>query len=268
MNLFYCMGGGWGHLRRTRVFIDLLNISPVKVITASPLAERLFSSEELVMIDPNLSGDRKQYNQRLSEIISAENPVAFYIDTFPCGILGELKSVVFSPETNLYLVTRRVKWDNYRALACTMPFEKVFLLEEPEPGQLEYLRLCSQEVVTMELDYPVPERAEPVNFKRPMWLVVHGFVEEEVLSLVHYARDEAKLQEQWPEIVVISDCEIREEGVEWRNEYPASAWFPHAARIFTAAGFNTIQETRPYRHKQKIIPFPRKYDDQFWRSRE
>lgn len=37
-------------------------------------------------------------------------------------------------------------------------------------------------------------------------------------------------------------------------------------RLFTACGFNTFYETEKYRSKQCLIPFKRKYDNQFKRK--
>jgi hypothetical protein len=48
--------------------------------------------------------------------------------------------------------------------------------------------------------------------------------------------------------------------------YPARAYFPHADRIVTAAGFNAMRETEPMRERHRFVPYPRPLDDQFGRA--
>ena len=47
---------------------------------------------------------------------------------------------------------------------------------------------------------------------------------------------------------------------------PASSLFAGAAKIISAAGFNVMLETEPYRGKHHAVPMPRRFDDQFARA--
>ena len=49
--------------------------------------------------------------------------------------------------------------------------------------------------------------------------------------------------------------------------YPASVLFEQADKIFTACGFNAMQQTKDFRNKHHFIPFERRYDDQFERAK-
>jgi predicted glycosyltransferase len=48
--------------------------------------------------------------------------------------------------------------------------------------------------------------------------------------------------------------------------YPAWPLFERAERIVTAAGFNVMRQTEPFRAKHRFVPFPRALDDQYTRA--
>jgi hypothetical protein len=70
-------------------------------------------------------------------------------------------------------------------------------------------------------------------------------------------------------IYVLARCHasFEQANVRMLDAFPATPCFEGAARIITAAGFNVMRQTRLYRHKQTIVPMPRRYDDQFERAR-
>jgi len=94
-------------------------------------------------------------------------------------------------------------------------------------------------------------------------LIVHSGPTNEVHELVEYTRE---LQPNEP-VLVATRCDIElPSGFEKLDTHHAEDYFPNATRIISAAGFNVMLETEPFRHKHHIIPFPRRFDDQFLRA--
>jgi hypothetical protein len=50
------------------------------------------------------------------------------------------------------------------------------------------------------------------------------------------------------------------------DAHPATSLLPHCARIWTAAGFNSMDELRPRRARHRFMPFRRPLDDQHGRA--
>lgn len=265
MKLFYAMGGGVGHLSRVRHFINQFHISPYKVLTNNPLAVKLFRPENLLYAEGKT---KTQVAQHVLTLINSTDYDELYVDTFPVGLFGELNSIKANKKT--HYLARRLKWNAYKKLVKNIPvFNTVFCFEEPEPAQETFLQETGKNILPISLHYPAPNPASiPVHLipeGRPLWLVVHAFVGEEVEALVHYAMEIAARENHKPVFVVLTDQQIDIENVFCYAYFPAYDWFPLADRIFTGGGFNSLQQAAPYRHKTTAMPFPRKYDDQFWR---
>jgi hypothetical protein len=100
----------------------------------------------------------------------------------------------------------------------------------------------------------------PAPCALPFSLVVHSGPEHEVRELIAYAEELQRIENDDSEIVVVSQCGIGLDIV------PASSLFAGAKRIVSAAGFNVMLETEPYRDKHHVVPMPRRFDDQFARA--
>jgi hypothetical protein len=93
-------------------------------------------------------------------------------------------------------------------------------------------------------------------------LIVHSGPEEEVRELVAYARELTTGR-----VLVATRCDLTlPNGFERIDAYPVTHLFSHATRIISAAGFNVMLETEPYRDKHHVVPFARRFDDQFARA--
>jgi hypothetical protein len=69
------------------------------------------------------------------------------------------------------------------------------------------------------------------------------------------------------QILVATRCDVDlPAGVTRIDAHPATHLYPTAEGIVTAAGFNVMLETEPYRERHHVIPFPRRFDDQFLRA--
>ena len=265
MKLFYAMGGGLGHLYRVRTFIDQVHLTSFKVLTNNPLAEKLFSSDEIVSVRHETPhGLIQQIQSALDTIPFTE----FYVDAFPAGLFGELNT------RNLRTVylARRLNWNNYKSLVKPgqLRFDETMIFEELEEAHMQFVGEVSESISFIDLRYPIADTSrilskEVIPMEKPIWLIVHSFILEEVESLVRYAKEVARLEKQDPVFIVLSDQQIVEENVFCYAWFPAQDWFPLAARIFTGGGFNVLKQATPYSEKITAIPFPRRYDDQAWR---
>lgn len=252
MIVYYAVGGGLGHLTRGLRVLEKLGLHDAVIVTASPYAERVCRS--FIRVPARLEHDREAHRAWLRDL-GAERLIA---DTFPGGIQGELCGL----DLPIDYVARLLRWDAYRA---AVPFAlpeigTTYVVEEPHPtapsvGNSAPSVAARNDTRVVELDLSVP-LVEPVE-EEPYWLVVHSGPEEEVRELVAYAEELRALATEKPERVMVAA-----RGDVW----PASALFPAAAKIITAAGFNVMLETEQWRAKHVAVPFARRFDDQFVRA--
>lgn len=243
MILYYAVGGGLGHLARGLRLIEKLGLDAA-IATASPHAERVCGRVPFIRVPRELEHDVAAHRAWV-RALGAERIVA---DTFPGGIQGELCGL----DVPIDYVARLLRWDVYRAaVPYALPdIQTTYVVEElvhPVPP------LRMNRVVALDLSVPhVPEVPE-----EPYWVIVHSGPEEEVRELVAYAEELRALAVRKPErLIVASHCDV----------WPASALFPAAAKIITAAGFNVMLETEQWRAKHVAVPFARRFDDQFVRA--
>jgi hypothetical protein len=96
---------------------------------------------------------------------------------------------------------------------------------------------------------------------------VHSGPEEEVRELVAYAEELLRVSEQPERVLLATRCTIPlPPRFETIDAYPVAHLFPRAQKIISAAGFNVMQETEPWRDKHHAIPFARRFDDQYARA--
>ncbi len=270
---FYAIGGGWGHLMRVKTFINNQNIhADFKIITTNLAASQFFHKNNIILIDPIAYESQRNLKNAINKIIANKNFKKLYIDTFPNGILGELTPEMFI-NINLYLLARRLKWDNYEdQIGQPLKFQKTYLFESLEPAHQNFILNHSIAVKPFTLSYKPANShkleisAEKLN--KPIWLIVHSQNKEEVDLLINHAKDIAKIEKIRPQFIVLTATPVCDtHNVNVLNNEHATDWYPVANRIFTGAGFNTIYELAEYRDKHICLPFHRRYDDQFWRAR-
>lgn len=271
MTGFYVMGGGFGHLTRTRALINTLKTKgPFVIFTGNQRAYDLFEKHEVELLELDASSDKHELNAAFEAARSKYNLQSLFIDTFPQGILGELTNEA-AGNLPLTYVARRLKWKAYAPLmsGSHLRFAKCLMAEPLEPAHSEFVYQQADLCAEVALQYGWKYDAVPVELAevaRPIWLVVHSTHQEEVGALVAHASDMAKMEGAAPSIVVISDCQPDNDTVMWLPEARPEQWFRYADKIFTAAGFNTMQQVRLYLHKHVCLPMPRRFDDQFWRK--
>lgn len=263
MILYYAIGGGLGHLTRGRRVLETLGLAgDAAFVTASPYAAdaRVTGGIPVIDVPRDLERDVDAHREWLRGV--ARGAERLIVDTFPCGIQGELGEL----PVPIDLVARRLRWDVYRrAVPAALPrFESVWCVEDLSPDQEAALRERSERILPLVL-HPA---ASAGVLEGDYWLVVHSGPEGEVRELVAYA-DELRRAAAIPpdRVLVATRCAVPlPDGFTAIDAYPAAPLFPGAACIISAAGFNVMLETEPWREKHVVVPFGRTFDDQFARA--
>ena len=272
MIAFYVLGGGLGHLTRVKTFIQNKGItSPFKIITSNPKWRLFFSEKELIYIPAYKNISPQALRDMIYDACASYSFESLYIDTFPCGILGELDITTIKHKKCFYLA-RRMQWQKYEALTTkVLPFEISYCFEPLSKDHQSFILSNSKGHQAFQLSYPKPQpqraKAFALPLHHPLWLIVHSTHQEELEVLIHQAKDIAAIQKCSPHFLVLSDVRLSlaSNFTLLTGENPID-WYPLAEKIFSAAGFNTWYQLSPWREKHCCIPFKRNYDDQFWRS--
>lgn len=244
----YARGAGLGHLTRVRAALHALGRDgePVTLVSDSPFASRVVPEWPVV--------------PSLSEVDADE----VWIDAFPAGIHGELEV----PEGGFRVVhlARLLRWPVYEKLlpAVRPRIDVTYVCEPLSHAHETYLREISGEVKTLELVDP-PALAD---IEIDGWLIVHSGPDDEIRELVAYAADMAAAEGVRPRFTLVAPR--RPDGlavdVVHHDVYPAWPLGARAERIVTAGGFNAVRQFAPWRERHRIMPFPRRLDDQFARA--
>ncbi|WP_336213674.1 hypothetical protein [Nonomuraea sp. LPB2021202275-12-8] len=236
MIVCYARGGGFGHLTRVRAYLHTVHPgAEATILTEWP--DRLPDAAEIV------------------------------VDAFPAGLEGELTRAGLPPGVPVVHLARLLRWDAYRPLISQTPrFDRTWLVEPVSGPHLAFLRSVSARVEPLALTDP-PAGDVPV-LEAGGWLVVHSGPPEETMELVAYARESAAAEGARPRITLVSPVAPAGLPPEVAHLAARPAWplFAGAARIISAAGFNTVRQAAPHRHKHRVLPFPRRFDDQFTRA--
>ncbi len=251
MILYYALGGGLGHLTRARRVLGALG-EEAALLTASCYARdpRVVGSLPVVFVPPPLGRDRGAFRRWLERTLDELGPDELIVDSFPGGILGELCGMALPPARH---VARRLNWGAYaQRLDGPLPrYDAVYAVEpvaHPLPGPVEPLALATEAG-----DAPLVEE--------PHWLVVHSGPEAELATLLEHAAGA-------PRVLVVSPHRPARlpAHARWSDVYPVAPHLGGAERIVTAAGFNAMHETAPWRERHTFVPFERALDDQFARA--
>jgi hypothetical protein len=266
MILYYAVGGGLGHLTRGRRVLEALGLAEdAALVTTSVYASdaRVTGSIPVIQIPPHLEHSPNEHRAWLHELIRQHPAERLIADAFPAGIQGELSGLSIP----LDHVARILRLDEYlQSKPDAIPrFGTTWIVEDLTPDHEAFVREHSDRVETLDLPRETFETsASAENF----WLIVHSGPEEEVHELIAYTATLRDLSPSPPpRILVASRCTVAlPSGFEPANEYPAARLFPSASRIISAAGFNVMHETVPWAAKHDIVPFPRRFDDQYLRA--
>jgi hypothetical protein len=265
----YAPGGGAGHTTRARRLVELLGIDDA-VILATPSDRRAAGSVPLVEVPRDLDG----LPAWLAATVRERGIERLIVDTFPAGLCGE----VLGLDIPLDFIARLLRVDEYRrAVPHPWPrFETCYEVEETEV-RVECARTRDITVIPSASEGPQPHHGDLRSLAAlgmtgaggmaPFWLIVHSGPAEEVRELIAHTQELQRLEGSETEVLVATPLDLPMPPHFRRIDlFPASALFPAATRIISAGGFNVMQETRPWAEKHEVVPFPRRFDDQFTRA--
>ncbi|MFI1993098.1 hypothetical protein [Actinoplanes sp. NPDC020271] len=186
----------------------------------------------------------------IDDVLRELRPSTLVVDVFPAGIGGEL---TVPDRVRTVLLARLLRGYAGRPVR----FDQVWTVEEATlpPG-------ISGDVARLELvDPPAPS----LPIAAGTWLIPHAGPASETAELIAYARECAGLEDREPRLLVASPHPPPGD-VDHIDVYPVWPLFAGAERVISAAGFNVVRQMRPWRSKHRMLPFARRWDDQFTRA--
>jgi hypothetical protein len=262
----YAAGGGAGHTTRARRLLATLGIGDA-VILATPSDRRAAGDVPLIEIPQDLDA----LPAWLAATVRTRGIERLIVDTFPAGLRGEVLDLTIP----LDFIARLLKVDEYRrAVPFPWPrFETCYVVEENEVRvECETTRVLWGTRAPPCPDTPAAPHPDRRGRLSPhshghFWLIVHSGPAAEVLELVAHAQELRRLEGGSVQVLVATPLDLPlPAGFRRIDLFPASTLFPAAARIISAAGFNVMHESEPWAHKHEVVPFPRRFDDQFARA--
>lgn len=271
--VYYAIGGGLGHLVRAHAFLRTIgHTGTAIVLTASEFAgdARLGDGVEMLRVPKALSQDVPALRRWLTGELRRIGADCLCVDAFPAGILGELCDLPPGLVGRYWHVARMLRWDEYARVLCGTPprYERCWRVEPLNPAQQQFIDRHCERCEDLELA-DAPLAAVHPGAREPFWLVVHSGPADEVGELLAYADDVRQAEGAQVALWLASRAPPAQLPPATRvlDVYPAAAYFPHAQRIFSAAGFNVMRQAAPFRDKHMVLPMPRRFDDQYERAR-
>jgi UDP:flavonoid glycosyltransferase YjiC (YdhE family) len=253
MIVYYAPGGGRGHLTRARRVLEALSIDGARIVAS------VSDGDDVLLLPQELEGNVEQHARWVQSLA----PSHLIVDTFPAGIQGELSAI---EAERIDYVARLLRWDEYRRVV-SLPaprFESTWVVEPLTEEHMRFVRANSATVADLALRCTNQvSRSDSGAY----WLIVHSGPASEVEELIAYTSELRELSGSDLEVRVATPCEVSmPEHFRRVDAFPATELYAGAERIITAAGFNVMLETEEHRDRHEILPFPRRFDDQFLRA--
>ncbi|MBL8470962.1 MAG: hypothetical protein KF778_13265 [Rhodocyclaceae bacterium] len=258
-HLYYCPGGGLGHIARAhRVMAALAPGEPYTLVSASPALRRadVRCGAGAIELPRTLERDRTAHRAWLTRLLVSLAPCCLWVDAFPAGIVGELCDFCWPRGVLAQHIARRLRWDVYcRRLDGAIPdYAAVHAVESLPALQAMVLRNCTDTVAPLELPLAWPRTPSPLAVAARV-LVVHSGIPAETAALADLARRESPGTKP---LVVGTDTG----NPDTLQAFPVWPMFAQAERIYSGAGFNAVLEARAAPHKHRLMAFERALDDQ------
>jgi hypothetical protein len=287
--LFYAQGSGLGHLQRCTHLAQTLQISQRELILASSSSytEMVAKKNNItpLQIPTNFQYDLIAYQKWLLAQIQYHQIEQIFIDVFPCGIIGEwnnFENIAHKNNLNLtfHYLGRRLKWATYQPIARNAPqLETAYIFEELEPAHHHFITTHSNLYIDLTTTSKTTLANNPTQ---NYWLIIHSEPWEELQILIDYALEKYVIQEAKTNLVILTQIDKQTVEKYLQSQFTAmqlpnitilktletEILLHEAEKIFSACGFNLMQQTQQYAHKHEFIPFERRFDDQFWRAKQ
>jgi hypothetical protein len=244
MTVYYALGGGLGHETRARRVLQSLGVQGAEIIGNRD-------------VPAALEGDRERHRAWAIERFSGHRVI---VDAFPAGLQGELSGI---EGVSFDYVARLLRWDEYKRAIPEPPprFGTTYVVEPLTEAHDSFVRAASAQVIPLSLGAPSP-KAPALGIEGDYSLVIHSGPAEEVRDLMAFARE---LGHERVHVVTRCDMPFPEGFARLSTDRPFD-YFAGAKRIVSAAGFNLMLETEPWRDKHHVVPQPRRFDDQYLRA--
>jgi hypothetical protein len=263
--LCYALGGGLGHVTRTRAVLAATGFDGEAILLAAPGAARAAGGMELLTPGFDDAADPVALGRWLARTIAEREADGLLVDAFPGGVMGELCGLAALDGLECHHTARLLRWGVY-ARRCDRPlprYDAIAVVEPLHPGHARALGALTGNMAPLVLPAPPPPPGPPPE--GAPWLVVHSGPAREVRSLARLAEERrggAPLRVVCP--IAVDDLPA---GAERVDAVPAAPLYADAAGIVTAAGFNTVHELAALRERHVCVPFDRRLDDQHARAR-
>ncbi|NLF97416.1 MAG: hypothetical protein GX569_11800 [Candidatus Riflebacteria bacterium] len=274
---YYCMGGGLGHITRFAIFCRHFTLRPALLTNCGLVRSGMIKPDAgpIMIPDEADSIDLDSFRTWISNAIECCRPDTLIIDAFPGGILGELCDLPALKGIKCIYLARILDLSAYQSrLNGALPaFTKIYRIEQLGDEQQNWLQTLQAPVEELTLPYnsrPVDEKSYHIELPYNCWLIVHSGSIDELEQLWQFACQTAEVEELSPNFAMVSPGkkpEFLPETVAHYNCYPADSLIEQADRIFSAAGFNIMQQMKGRREKHLVMPMKRALDDQFLRCR-
>lgn len=286
--LYYCFGGGLGHLTRFIAWCHTTSTQPMLLTNCEAAKTPGLLPEGVRYLMPEASdqADKSSLQKWLKENLRQEKPQQLIVDAFPGGILGELCGMPELAAIECTYLARILRLERYlpRLEQSALPhFARIFRLETLKNDHENFIQGLGGLISDIELfDPPEPES----DMNRPdishlpasgFDLIVHSGSEKEVLQLLRFALETAALRNRSSEVVLAcpgpapapapaSASAILPAGAQHINIYPAGTIIHRAGQVFSGAGFNIMRQMKHTNTPHHVLPFERALDDQFFRA--
>jgi hypothetical protein len=267
MILYYTLGGGLGHISRSLALLfhapePLLPTVRLLVSSKSADAARLCSPCPMDLVPEWAMADRGLYFRFLDEYLQRYAFSCIVVDTFPFGLLGELRHP--APHLPRVLVGRYLRWDAYRERCGTLGgavWPRVAVMIEEQ--ERRYLEEAGRHSSIITAQWPV-SLARPTDGAapgvRPACCIVHSGPSSEMSIL----RDMARTIMAERGIPGTPEVFTPEKGL-----FPLEHHLSCFSDIVAGAGYASCAAAAVLegRVRYHLHPFPRRFDDQALRLR-
>ncbi len=266
MFLFYGYGAGLGHLNRIHNFIYTKKI-PLKecvILTNSSFANYIPKPVTIIYKNNTFFKNKNTCSLFIEEYLKTHPISTFIVDVFPAGFYGEFEKGFNHLKNTSTILLARILKDIYFETYTSPKYDKIYTIEDGITLQ----HYSSKNIIPFNLEIkPISNNSmNSIELKKTFFLIIHSAPIEEVYLLYK----QALLYRTNEQIYIYTFSPItfnlEEDTVVILKEKIHFTVLDKASKIFTGCGFNSTLETKKHRKKQHIIPFKRKYDDQFKRK--